>query len=65
MDKNHADLVKERLQLQQSLREHFEKEGFDYRDYVSPPADSWVAQYKQRIKEIDAILAPELQYWQG
>lgn len=62
---NHADLVKERLQLQQALREYFQKEGFDYRTYTNPPPDSWMAQYRQRIKEIDAILAPELHYWQG
>ena len=65
MSTHHADLVKERLQLHQSLREHFAKDGFDYREYVNPPADSWIAQYRQRIKEIDAILSPELQYWKG
>ncbi|SCZ62389.1 hypothetical protein [Thiohalomonas denitrificans] len=65
MSENRAELVKERIKLQESLREHIAKNGFDYREYVNPPADSWVGQYQKRIKEIDDVLSPELQYWKG
>jgi len=65
MSENHADLVKERLELQRALQEHFSKDGFNYREYVSPPTGSWIEHYRHRLKEIDAVLAPELQYWKG
>ncbi|WP_303903457.1 hypothetical protein [Thiohalomonas denitrificans] len=65
MSENRAELVKERIKLQESLREHIAKHGFDYQEYVNPPADSWIAQYQKRIKEIDGVLSPELRYWKG
>ena len=61
----HAELIKERLQLQRQLREHFAREGFDYAEYVNPPAGSWMERYHRRIREIDAIIAPELTYSHG
>lgn len=65
MNETRAELVKERLQLQQEMREHFAKEGFDYPTYLNPPPGSWLERYNERIKAIDAVLSPELECWKG
>lgn len=65
MSASHAELVRERIKLQQEMREHFRDEGFDYEAYLNPPPGSWMERYHQRIREIDAILAPELRQGEG
>ena len=55
-------LSKERIQLQNEYREHIAKNGFDYMQYLNPPAGSFYEKYKTRLAEIDAVLAPELKY---
>jgi len=63
MSENRDALAKERLQLQNEYREYNARNGFDYRAYLNPPPGHFYQRYKQRIAEIDAVLAPELKYY--
>lgn len=64
MDQDREALVRERTELNQQLRDYFATHGFSYRDYLDPSPDSWLAQYHARIAEIDAVLSPELTYYE-
>lgn len=65
MSEDRAALIKERLALQKEYRDYVAKNGFSYQEYVAPPAGSFVEKYHKRLAEIDAVLSPELHYWQG
>lgn len=62
-EKNWQDLVKERAELQREYREYIAKNGFDYKEYVTPEPGSFMEKYKNRTHEIDQTLAPELDYY--
>lgn len=61
MDK--AQLVKEKLKLDQELQEYIKQHGFNYSEYCAPPPGSWYESYRKRVKEIEDQLLPKLSYW--
>ena len=62
-EKNWQELVKERAELQREYREYIAKNGFDYKEFVNPSPGGFYEKYKKRTKEIDDVLAPELDYF--
>lgn len=56
-------LGRELAELQKAYQEYIAKNGLDYREYLNPPPGSFLEKYKKRKAEIDAVIAPPLQYW--
>ena len=62
MSADKAALVRERIELQNAYRDYVAQNGFDYQQYLSPPPGSFFETYKQRLAEINEVLAPALRH---
>lgn len=65
MSVDKAALSKELAELQKAHQEYVAQNGPDYRKYINPPPGSYLEKYRQRKKEIGAVLSPELRHWSG
>lgn len=62
VSKKNNELSAKRIALQSTFKEYNEKNGFSYKDWVSPPAGHFYEGYKQDLDEINNQMAPPLQY---
>lgn len=60
---DHAQVIQEKLKLDQEFREYTAKHGFDYAQYCAPSPGSWYESYRQRVKALEDQMLTKLEYW--
>ncbi len=60
-----AQLIQQKLKLDQELQEYIKTHGFNYAEYCAPPPGSWMESYRARVQVINDQLLPKLQSWVG
>lgn len=58
-----AQLIQEKLKLDQEFADYTRQHGFDYAQYCAPPAGSWYESYRNRVKAIEDKMLTKLEYW--
>ncbi len=56
------ELSIKKIALQKAFNEYNETNGFSYEEWVNPPAGHFYEGYKRELDEINAQIAPPLQY---
>lgn len=56
MSENIDALKQEMMTLEQEFTAHVNKNGFSYREYIDPPAGSFMEKYNKRMAELTAAL---------
>ncbi len=55
-------LSMKRIKLQEEFNNYTNENGFSYAEWLNPPAGSFYETYKKELDEINAKIAPELNY---
>ncbi|BAS67815.1 MAG: hypothetical protein DSY43_07040 [Gammaproteobacteria bacterium] len=62
VSKESNELSAQRIALQNTFKVFNEENGFNYEEWVNPPAGHFYEGYKKELDEINNKMAPPLQY---
>ncbi|MCX7898180.1 MAG: hypothetical protein N2441_09950 [Rhodocyclaceae bacterium] len=60
---DHAQVIQEKLKLDQEFRAYVAEHGFDYAQYCAPTPGSWYESYRKRVKALEDQMLTKLEYW--
>ena len=56
------EISAKRIKLQHDFTKYTAENGFNYQEWLNPPAGHFFESYKQEIDKINEIIAPALTY---